>query len=80
MRIIHVNLPGNQIPCILGTNQPTFILDCEKDICFDCPVIQGKTTLTACENLCERHSSCDRVGKANDLLANYETALIGYFK
>lgn len=80
MRIINLNYPYKQVPCVLGADQPALILDCEKDICFDCPVIQGKTTLTACENLCKRQHNCERVGEMNDLLATYEVYLIDYFK
>ena len=72
MRTITLNIEGTNIPCLVGSNAPAIILDIEKDVCFDCPVIQGKTTLTACENLCRRHHSCDRVGQMNDLLATYE--------
>ena len=50
------------------------IIDNGKDIAFYCARIEGKTTLTACEELCPRHSSCDTVGMANDELALYEKA------
>lgn len=48
------------------------ILDNGKDIAFYCARLEGKTTLTACEELCPRHSSCDTAGMANDELASYE--------
>lgn len=48
------------------------ILDNGKDIAFYCARIEGKTTLTACEKLCPRHSSCDTAAMANDELASYE--------
>lgn len=47
------------------------ILDNGKDIAFYCAMLEGKTTLTACEELCPRHSSCDTVAMANDELASY---------
>lgn len=50
------------------------ILDNGKDIAFYCARLEGKTTLTACEQLCPRYSSCDTAGMANDELARYETA------
>lgn len=40
------------------------ILDNGKDIAFYCARLEGKTTLTACEELCPRHSSCDTVAMA----------------
>lgn len=48
------------------------ILDNGKDIAFYCARLEGKNTLTACEELCPRHSSCDTAGMANDELASYE--------
>ena len=50
------------------------ILDNGKDIVFYCAKLEGKTTLTACEEFCERYSSCDNAGAANDELALYEKA------
>ena len=50
------------------------ILDNGKDIAFYCARLEGKTTLTACEELCQRYSSCDTAGMANDELALYEKA------
>lgn len=50
------------------------ILDNGKDIGFYCAMIEGNTTLTACEELCQRHSSCDTVAMANDELVLYEKA------
>lgn len=50
------------------------ILDNGTDITFHCGMLDGKTTLTACEQLCPRYSSCDTAGAANDELARYETA------
>lgn len=50
------------------------ILDDGKDIAFYCAGLEGKTTLTACEELCPRYSSCDTAGAANDELALYEKA------
>ena len=50
------------------------ILDNGMDIAFYCARLEGKTTLTACEELCPRYSSCDTAGMANDELARYETA------
>lgn len=50
------------------------ILDNGKDIAFYCARLEGKTTLTACEELCPRYSSCDTTGAANDELALYEKA------
>ena len=48
------------------------IIDNGKDIAFYCARLEGKTTLTACEELCQRYSSCDTAGMANDELASYE--------
>lgn len=50
------------------------ILDNGKDIAYYCARLEGKTTLTACEEFCPRYSSCDTAGAANDELAGYETA------
>ena len=50
------------------------IMDNGKDIAFYCARLEGKTTLTACEELCPRHTSCDTVAIANDELALYEKA------
>lgn len=50
------------------------ILDNGKDMAFYCARLEGKTTLSACEELCQRHSSCDTVAMANDELALYEKA------
>lgn len=50
------------------------ILDDGKDIAFYCAGLEGKTTLTACEEFCQRYSSCDNAGAANDELALYEKA------
>lgn len=49
------------------------ILDKGKDIAFYCAGLEGKTTLTACEQFCQRYSGCDTVAMANDELAAYET-------
>ena len=43
-----------------------------KEICFYCAMLNGYTALTACEMLCQRYSSCDTVGAANDTLVEYE--------
>ena len=44
-----------------------------KDICYHCArVVGGYTTLSACEALCERYSSCDTVAEANDVLVEHE--------
>ena len=48
------------------------ILDNGKDIAFYCARLEGKTTLTACEELCQRYSSCDTACMANDELERYE--------
>lgn len=50
------------------------ILDNGKDVIFHCASLEGKTTLTACEELCPRYSSCDTAAMANDELALYEKA------
>ena len=42
------------------------IIDNGKDIAFYCARLEGKTPLTACEELCPRHTSCDTVAMAND--------------
>lgn len=47
------------------------ILDNGEDIAFYCARLEGKTTLTACEEFCPRYSSCDTVAMANDELASY---------
>lgn len=36
------------------------------DIVFYCAMIEGYTTLQACEVLCDKHSSCYTVATAND--------------
>lgn len=48
------------------------VLDAGKDITFYCGGIDGRTTLTACEEFCPKYSSCDTAGMANDELASYE--------
>lgn len=45
------------------------IIDEGTDVVFNCGMINGSTTLTACEELCPRHSHCDTVALANDVLA-----------
>ena len=50
------------------------ILDNSKDVAFYCARIEGKSTLTACEEFCPRYSSCDTAAMANDELALYEKA------
>lgn len=50
------------------------IIDNGKDIAFYCARLECKTTLTACEELCQQHSSCDTVAMANDELVLYEKA------
>lgn len=44
------------------------ILDNGKDVIFHSASLEGKTTLTACEELCPRYSSCDTAAMANDEL------------
>lgn len=48
------------------------VLDAGKDITFYCGGIDGRTTLTACEEFCPKYSSCDTAGMATDELASYE--------
>ena len=38
------------------------VLDAGKDITFYCGGIDGRTTLTACEEFCPKYSSCDTAG------------------
>ena len=47
------------------------VLDAGKDITFYCGGIDGRTTLTACEEFCPKYSSCDTAGMANDELAKH---------
>lgn len=48
------------------------IIDNGKDVCMHCALLDGYTTLTACEQMCERHSSCWTVWEAMDELVKYE--------
>lgn len=61
--------------CLIQDREQFVVLDKGEDIVFFCPCLAGRTTLTACEQMCQRHSSCDRVGEMNDLLATYEEQL-----
>lgn len=47
------------------------ILDNGEDIAFHCGMLEGRTTLTACEEFCPEYSSCDTAGIANDELAKH---------
>ena len=54
-------------------NRPS-IIDKGRDIVFNCGMLEGCTTLTACEYFCPKYSSCDTIAMANDELALYEKA------
>lgn len=57
------------------------IIDKGTGVVFNCAKIEGSTTLTACEEFCPRHSHCDTVAMANDVLANdYSKGLIELIK
>lgn len=43
------------------------------DVCFRCGAINGRTTLSACENFCNKHTGCYTVAEANDVLVEYES-------
>lgn len=49
-----------------------YVIDEGKDVCFHCGMIEGYTTLTACENMCPRYYYCDTVAMANDVLVEVE--------
>ena len=57
---------------VIALNIGTSIIDNAKDVCFWCARLNGHTTLTACEILCQRYSSCDTAAAANDKLVEYE--------
>ena len=63
--------------CLIQNREQFLVVDKGKDVMLFCPCLQGRTTLSACEQLCPRHSSCDRVAQANDLLTHYENLNIG---
>lgn len=48
------------------------IIDKGHDICFHCAYVEGYTTLSACEALCERYYICGTIAEANDELVKYE--------
>lgn len=49
------------------------IIDKGHDVCFHCArIVEGYTTLSACERFCGRYYSCDTVAEANDELVKYE--------
>lgn len=55
------------------SNDYIIINDPEKlDVCFICAAI-GRTTLSACENFCNKHTGCYTVAEANDALVEYES-------
>ena len=48
-------------------NRPS-IIDKGRDIVFNCGMLEGCTTLTACEYFCPKYSSCDTAALADDVL------------
>lgn len=44
------------------------IIDEGRDIVFNCGMLEGCTTLTACEYFCPKYSSCDTAAMADDEL------------
>lgn len=43
------------------------------EVCYHCALIEGYTTLQACERLCERYSSCDTAAsEGHDVLLEVE--------
>lgn len=52
-------------------NTNPIVLDEGEEVTFYCAGIEGRTTLTACEEFCPRYSSCDTAGMANNVLAGY---------
>lgn len=58
--------------CLIQDQEQFVVVDKGQDIVFFCPCLQGRTTLSACEQLCPRHTSCNRVAQANDVLVIYE--------
>ena len=38
----------------------------EVDCIFHCAMLQGYTTMTACEHFCKRYYRCDNIAIAND--------------
>ena len=50
----------------------------EVDCIFHCAMLQGYTTMTACEHLCKRYYRCDNIAIANDEIEECEQSFLGF--
>ena len=50
----------------------------EVDCIFHCAMLQGYTTMTACEHFCKRYYRCDNIAIANDEIEEWEESFLGF--
>ena len=48
----------------------------EVDCFFHCAMLQGYTTMTACEHFCTRYYRCDNIAMADDEIKEWEEGVI----
>ena len=48
----------------------------EVDCIFPCAMLQGYTTMTACEYFCSRYYRCDNIAMADDEIKEWEGDII----